>query len=95
MLTYLVTLTLLVERSVFEPHLPDHLAYLAELKARGQLLLAGPATDKTGGFVLLRAGSLAEAEAIAQADPLVARSLDRCEVREWNITNGRPDLITL
>ncbi len=94
MLTYLVTLTIIVDRAIYEPHLPDHLAYLAQLKAAGHLLLSGPATDRTGGFVLLRAASLEAATALAQADPLVQRGLDRFDIREWRITDGQPQLIT-
>lgn len=93
MLTYLVTLTIIVDRAIYEPHLPDHRAYLAELKANGHLLLSGPATDRGGGFVLLRAESLAAAHQLAHADPLVTRGLDRCDVREWRITDGQPELI--
>ena len=91
--TYLVTLTIVVDRAVYEPHLVDHLAYLAQLKAAGNLLLSGPATDRQGGFVLLQADSLEHAHTLAAADPLVQRGLDRYEVREWHITNGEPQLI--
>lgn len=93
MLTYLVRLTIVIDRAIYEPNLPDHFDYLAALKADGRLLLSGPVTDRTGGFVLLRADSLEQAHALAQADPLVARGLDRYEVREWRITNGDPHLI--
>ena len=94
MLAYLVTLTIIVDRAIYEPHLPDHFAHLAELKAAGQLLLSGPATDRAGGFVLLKADSLDEARRLAERDPLVARGLDRYEVREWRITDGAPGAIT-
>src|SRR5689334_8461499 len=93
MLSYLVHLTIIVDRAVYEPHLPDHLAYLAELKAAGRLLLSGPATDRTGGFVLLRADSLDHARALAEGDPLVARGLDSYAISEWRITDGQPELI--
>ncbi len=93
MLTYLVVLTLIVDRAIYEPHLPDHFAHLAELKAAGHLLLSGPATDRTGGFLLLQAESPAAAEALVQRDPLVARGLDRYEIREWRITDGQPERI--
>ncbi len=93
MLTYLVLLTIIVDRAIYEPHLPDHLEHLAVLKAAGQLLLSGPATDRTGGFLLLQADSPAAAEALVQRDPLVARGLDRYEIREWRITDGQPDRI--
>ncbi|KPL85359.1 MULTISPECIES: YciI family protein [Herpetosiphon] len=93
MLTYLVTLTIIVDRAIYEPHLPDHLAYLAQLKAAGHLLLSGPATDRRGGFVLLQADSLAAARDLVEEDPLVARGLDSYEIREWRITEGQPQQI--
>lgn len=94
MLCYLVTLTRIIDRALYEPHLPDHLAYLATLKEAGHLLLSGPATDRLGGMVLLRADSLEQAQALVAADPLVARNLSRAEIREWRITNGEPARIT-
>ena len=87
---FMITLTIVVDRAVYEPHLPAHLAYLQELKARGALLLSGPFTDRTGGMVLVEAASREEAEAIVQADPLVANRVDSYELREWLITEGRP-----
>lgn len=93
MLTYLVHLTIIVDRAIYEPHLPDHLAYLAELKAAGHLLLSGPDTDRTGGFVLLRADSLEQARELAERDPLVARGLDSYTLSAWRITDGQPALI--
>ena len=93
MLTYLVTLTIIVDRAIYEPHLPDHLAYLGELKAAGHLLLSGPATDKTGGFLLLHAESFEAAQAIVENDPFIKRGLDRYEIRKWLITNGLPERI--
>ena len=73
---YVITLTIVVDRAIYEPHLPAHLAYLQELKARGALLLSGPFADRTGGMVLISATSRSEAEAIAEADPLVANQVD-------------------
>jgi uncharacterized protein YciI len=94
-MVYVITLTIVVDRSLYELHLPDHFAHLATLKERGVLLLSGPFTDRRGGMVIVQAESLQEAEAIAQADPLVARGLDRYEVREWHITDGLPTLIPI
>jgi len=87
---FMIKLTIVVGRAVYEPYLPAHLAYLQELKARGALLLSGPFTDRTGGMVLVEAASREEAEAIVQADPLVANRVDSYELREWLITEGRP-----
>ena|SRR6185295_20366018 len=87
---YIIKLTIIVDRTIYEPYLPAHLAYLQELKSRGALLLSGPFTDRTGGLVIIQAASRVEAEAIVQADPLVANQVDSYELREWLITEGQP-----
>jgi uncharacterized protein len=92
-MVYVIMLTIVVDRAIYEPHLPEHLAYLRTLKERGVLLLSGPFADRSGGMVVVSAASLEEAEALAQADPLVARGLDRYEIRGWRITDGQPALI--
>jgi uncharacterized protein YciI len=92
---YMIKLTIVVDRAIYEPYLPAHLAYLQDLKARGVLLLSGPFTDRTGGMVLISAASRTEAETIAQADPLVANRVDTYELREWLITDGRPEEIVV
>jgi uncharacterized protein YciI len=92
---FMIKLTIVVDRAVYEPHLPAHFAYLQALKARGALLLSGPFADRTGGMVIISAASHPEAEAIAQADPLVANHVDTYELREWLITDGRPEDIVM
>lgn len=92
---YMVKLTIVVDRAVYEPHLPAHIAYLQELKARGALVLSGPFADRTGGMVLVNAASRAEAESIAEADPLIANRVDTYELREWLITDGQPEEIVV
>jgi uncharacterized protein YciI len=92
---YMIKLTIVVDRAVYEPHLPAHIAYLRQLKARGALVLSGPFADRTGGMVLVSAASRAEAESIADADPLVANRVDTYELREWLITDGRPEDIVV
>ncbi|MFO7273331.1 MAG: YciI family protein [Bacillota bacterium] len=65
-----------------------HRAHLKRLAEQGRLVLCGPFADKTGGMTIIRAGSLAEAEAVAAADPLVTSGMEDWEVREWIITGG-------
>lgn len=61
-----------------------HQAFLEELRRNGQLELAGPFTDKTGGAYLIRAESLAAAQALAFADPLHTTQSSLVTVHEWN-----------
>ena len=57
-------------------NLEEHLAYQIDLEARGIMFGAGPFSDDTEtnwegeGMVIVRAATLAEARAIAEADPM-------------------------
>ncbi len=92
---YVYVLTIAVERSVYEVHLPAHRHYLEQLHADGTLVLSGPFTDRRGGMVLIRAPSEAAARAIAEADPLVKHGVDTYELRHWRITGGDPQRLQL
>jgi uncharacterized protein YciI len=46
-----------------------HLAHLGGYHAAGRVRLAGPLTDGAGSLIVIDAESLAEARAIAEADP--------------------------
>jgi hypothetical protein len=48
---------------------PAHLQRLEALSAKGQLLLAGPFTDKSGSLIIIEADSITDAEAFAKEDP--------------------------
>ncbi len=68
----------------FDPGaLAPHYAFLEGLRRAGCLELAGPFIDRSGGAYLLRAGSLAAAEAIAHSDPLHLTRSSEVDVREW------------
>jgi uncharacterized protein YciI len=92
---FVIELTIIVERTLYTPHLPAHLAYLQQLKQRGVLLLSGPFADRQGGMVIIQAETSAAAEAIAQADPLVSSGVDSYTLREWVITDGLPASIEI
>lgn len=62
-----------------------HLAFLAELRAAGQLMMTGGFSDSTGGaYVLQNLASLDEARGIAARDPLAAGGASTLTVYEWN-----------
>lgn len=89
---FLVTSTIADAAKVAQM-LPEHLKYQAELEARGALMLAGPVSDTNGGDVaggciLLRAADMAEARALAEADPMHASGARSFEIRRWLINEG-------
>ncbi len=75
------------------PTLKDHLEWLAELEARGILFASGPFRDETGawvgdGMALVRADSLADAQALAESEPFHKVGLRRNQVRSWQLNEG-------
>lgn len=78
--------------------LPDHLAYQAKLEASGHLALAGPMSDETGdqmqgvGLIVYRAESFEAARALAEADPMHAKSARSFTLRKWMINEGSLNL---
>jgi uncharacterized protein YciI len=69
-----------------ETILEAHFQYLKGKLREGALLLAGPCLDRAFGIVLLRVGSLAEAEAIMCQDPAVAGGVMTAEIHPFRIS---------
>ncbi|MBP2016882.1 uncharacterized protein YciI [Symbiobacterium terraclitae] len=85
---YMIRLTRKPGCTITPELLQAHYAHLRRLQERGQLVLCGPFADRSGGMTIIRADSLAEAEAVAAADPLVSSGMEECEVRAWVLTGG-------
>ncbi|HEY5548184.1 MAG TPA: YciI family protein [Coriobacteriia bacterium] len=82
MFRYLITT---LRTPQFDPAVVEaHYAFLDRLREHGQLELAGPFTDKSGGAYLIRAKNLEEARAIAFSDPVHTSNSSIVTVYEWN-----------
>lgn len=66
-----------------QPGVMEHVGYMAQLAENGHLLMGGPFLDNSGGMAVIKAGSLYDATAVAQADPSIKGSLLKATVREW------------
>ena len=73
-----------------------HAAHLAELDEDGKLVMAGPLPERSGGLIVLRTASAAEAKAIAEEDPMVRGGFETYEIGLWLMAdrqnNYRPNL---
>jgi hypothetical protein len=75
-------------------NLEEHLAYQVDLEARGIMFGAGPfANDAEAdwegeGMVIVRAASLHEARAIAEADPMHKSGARKFRIRPWLLNEG-------
>lgn len=64
----------------------EHFAYLKDLLAKGQLVLAGPCEDAAFGIVVYEAESAEAAEAIMQGDPAVAKGVMNAEFHAFHVS---------
>jgi hypothetical protein len=90
---YVLLSTPLVSFEKLKPLLAAHLDYMIGLEQRGVVFASGPLADGDGppsghGLTVLRAGSAAEARAIAEADPFYANGLRSFELKEWTVMEG-------
>ena len=78
--------------------LPDHVAYQQTLERDGSIFLAGPTSDLSGdlmqgsGLIVYRATSLAEAKALADADPMHSRNVRSYSLRKWLVNEAHGNL---
>ncbi|MFB2551271.1 YciI-like protein [Ensifer soli] len=75
---------------------PAHVDFLTGLNAQGRLAFAGPFLDAdgkpNGSLVVLDAGTIEDAQAIAAADPYAAAGLfASVEIRPWNWVFNKPE----
>src|SRR3984893_16005601 len=92
-LLYVALTTPIKPMSELLPLLPDHLNYMIDLETRGMLFASGPFLAGKyllpgTGMTSFRAGSLEEAEAIAEEDPLNKSGMRTFEVRTWQLNEG-------
>lgn len=67
-------------------HRAEHVSRLKRLAEKGVILLAGPREDTTGALLVIRADSLAEAEAIMAEDPYVLHNvIDNMQITGLNL----------
>jgi len=83
---YVILLTPRAGVALTESLIRAHVAHLRQLHAAGRLVLCGPFGDHPGGMVIIRAGSMDEACAVAAADPFVVAGAEDFEVRTWHLS---------
>jgi uncharacterized protein YciI len=73
---------------------PTHRQYLTELKARGQLVAAGPFADDSGALIVYEAPTRENAEKLLQNDPFhTAGVFVSYQLRPWNVVMANRELL--
>jgi uncharacterized protein YciI len=75
----------IVDKTIFDRHVPAHKAYVKELIAKGHKARTGYWAEFGGGMLLFEASSLEEAKKIVTEDPLVQNGCVKYQLHEWRI----------
>lgn len=95
---YVVETTPISAPEAVKQNLAAHLDYQRELELRGVLVLAGPLSDASGesmegaGMIVYRAGSMDEARALADGDPMHKSGARGYTLRKWLVNEGNLSL---
>lgn len=85
----------IVNKAAFDEHVPAHVAYVKQLIQAGHAAKTGYWAEYGGGMLLFRAESLAAAEAIVAADPLIQHQCVNYELHEWRlVVAAEPEAMT-
>lgn len=78
----------IVDKPRFDQFVKAHVAYVNQLIEKGHEAKTGYWAERGGGMLTFTADSMAEAQAIVQADPLVANNCVTYELHEWCVVAG-------
>jgi uncharacterized protein YciI len=75
------------------PFVADYLVYMNKLEAEGHLWASGPFIEEGvlagDGLTILSTPTIEEAERVMKGEPLIKRGLRKCELRKWELREGR------
>ena len=75
----------IVDKPTFDQYVPAHKAYVRDLIVKGHRARTGYWKQRGGGMLLFEAGSIEEAQAIVDQDPLVKNGCVKYKLYEWCI----------
>jgi hypothetical protein len=75
-------------KPVEEQPLDEHFAYMAQLEARGILVLGGGFLDGAGAMGVFKTETIDDARILAEEDPSVKAGIVTTEIHPWFVTVG-------
>jgi uncharacterized protein YciI len=93
-MTYAVTIEYGPDKTKIDEFRPPHREYLRELISKDKLVIAGPFTDNSGGFIVYNVDDESEVEAIIKADPFYTGGVFKTwKIRPWKIVMTHRELL--
>jgi uncharacterized protein YciI len=93
-MTYAVTIDYGPDKTKIAEFRPQHREYMRELVSKGKLVIAGPFTDDSGGFIVYDVAAEDEVEGIIKADPFYKCGVFQTwKIRQWKIVMANRELL--
>jgi uncharacterized protein YciI len=93
-MTYSATIEYGPDKTKIDEFRPPHREYLRGLIEQKKLVLAGPFTDNSGGFIVYDVADEVEVEAIIKADPFYTHGVFQTwKIRPWKIVLANRELL--
>lgn len=92
---FVIELTYTATLAQIDAHMPAHMAYLRKHYAAGTFLVSGRKIPREGGIILAAGKRRDEIDAIAAADPFVARGLATARVVEFRASQRAKNIQAL
>lgn len=75
----------IVDKAIFDQHVPAHKEFVRELIRQGRQARSGYWGGGGGGMLLFEATSIEEARAIVDQDPLIQNGCVTYQLYEWRV----------
>ena len=92
---FLIILTYIKPLAEVDPHIAEHMVFIAAHYASGEFQLSGRKQPRSGGVILARVASRERAEEIVRADPFFREGLASYEIVEFLVSSAAPALAGL
>ncbi len=93
-MTFAVTIEYGPDKTKIDEFRPSHREYLRDLISKDKLVIAGPFTDNSGGFIVYNVDDESEVEAIIKADPFYKGGVFQTwKIRPWKIVMTHRELL--
>jgi len=89
---FIVSLTYKTELSEVDQYIQAHVSFLEKYYAAGKFIASGRKVPRTGGVILINAGSLEEVESIIKEDPFHIANVANYEITEFIPTMAATEL---
>ena len=91
---FVIELVYKADLARIDAHMSAHMKFLKKYYASGHFVVSGRKVPREGGIILAVGASRAEIEAIANADPFVAKGLAEARIVEFRVSQRADDVPT-